>query len=1055
MIKIITGQKLLDVSAEVIKSIGDYRLDLSCDNIIVVPDRFSLLAEKMVFDSLGIKSTFNIRVMGITALARQIIKKANLDCVFCDAQESKFILFRAMQKSKKNFVCFSKHLSQGLCQKIQNALSLIRSSNISSEELQKVNNVDINTQKKLQDLALIYKNYEEMLNSKLDGNNTLKLFTSLIENSLDLSNTNFYFCGFDAFTKQGYEIIKNISKTCKNLTIGAFLPTKNKNSSIFDIEMYNNLISIFKQNNTCYQVEETHSVLSLAQKQIFDNVYGYMLKPSTNYGYAKVFEMASKRDEIELVAKKILELTKLKKCKYKDIFVATNESYFDQIGNIFTEYGISFYTDTSVNMFNTQVSNFLRYALDICIQADKESIINFVNNYFVDIDKSIKNDIENYVIENNIEYSKYQELEQFDCPELDSVFEFSAGVVANSTIKDYVQKIEALLQTYNIDKKLGLLCEQFVADGDILNQKSYIQIYEKLTQLNNKLIESIGQEEISLTDFYELYFNAISDIKISQVPLGVDSVFVGDSGASFFEKSKYAFFVGANQDVIPGAIRDLGLISDNEIEDLTNIVNIAPTVKMINRRNKFKLFDILTNASDNLFITYRLIDEQGKKLLPSQFVSDIITLSNNQNKFSQSEIYENFVDDTINKTMFLNPTKSVAQKNLSPYNNDYVLIKSALTNLGLEDVSIVVDTDEVDNGCEMLKDNRTKISQIEKYYTCPFAHYVTYGLKLQERKTSKIEPNDFGNFLHEFAEHFANKSGKKLGSLSAQELDKISTDCFSYLLGKKEYKKLNEEENNVAKQILYNEVVRFAEFVNYEQSKSLFKLYKTEYKFADKNAITLSVENQDYSIIGVVDRIDKCDNYFRIIDYKTGNLQSSNSKISNLYYGTKIQVYVYLKAISDAFNLKPFGAFYLPITNAFSEDSDEDYKLHGYFLDDISLVEKADTELSFENPKSRFFEAELSVSKDCLKNNTKKFVYSKIVKKEELESMLSYSIQMIEQAISQITKGNISVSPFDGGCNFCKFASICKKEIKNITERKATQKITPSSFSLQEDNNGI
>ncbi|MBO5884310.1 MAG: hypothetical protein J6Q51_00775, partial [Clostridia bacterium] len=462
MIKIITGQKLLDVSAEVIKSIGDNRLDLMCDNIIVVPDRFSLLAEKMVFDCLGIKSTFNIRVMGITALARKIINKANLDCVFCDAQESKFILFRAMQKSKNSFVCFSKNLSQGLCQKIQNALSLIRSSNISCDELEKVNTVDINTQKKLQDLALIYKNYEEMLNSKLDGNNTLKLFTSLIENSLDLSSTNFYFCGFDAFTKQGYEIIKNISKICKNLTIGAFFPTKNKNSSIFDIEMYNNLIGIFKQNNLEYQVEQTHSVLSLAQKQVFDNVYGYMLKPDTDYGYAKVFEMATKRDEIELVAKKILELTKLQKCKYKDIFVATGESYFDQIENIFTEYGISFYTDKSVNMYNTQVSNFLRYALDICIQADKESIINFVNNYFVDIEKPLKNDIENFVIENNIEYSKYQELEQFENQELNNIFEFSANMEKNSTIKDYVQKIDGLLQAYNIEKKLEALCEQFM-----------------------------------------------------------------------------------------------------------------------------------------------------------------------------------------------------------------------------------------------------------------------------------------------------------------------------------------------------------------------------------------------------------------------------------------------------------------------------------------------------------------------------------------------------------------------------------------------------------------
>lgn len=1054
MIKIITGHKLLDVASDVIKSIGDNRLDLSCDNIIVVPDRFSLLAEKMVFESLNIKSTFNIRVMGITAVARNIINQANLNCVFCDAQESKFILFRALQKSKNDFVCFSKNLSQGLCQKIQNALSLIRSSNISSDDLLAVNDVDINTQKKLQDIALIYKNYEQMLNSKLDGNNTLKLFTSLIENSLNLKNTNFYFCGFDAFTKQGYEIIKNISKICKNLTIGTFIPTKNKNYSIFDNELYNNLISIFKDNNLEYTTVKSNSVLSLAQKQIFDNIYGYMLKPENNYGYAKVFEMSSKRDEIELVAKKILELTKLQKCKYKDIFVATNESYFEDIENIFTEYGISFYADKSVNLFSTQVSNFLRYALDMCLQADKESIINFVNNYFVNIDKSTKNDIQNFVIENNIEYSKYEQLNQFNNQELNYIFDFINNILPNSTIKEYVSKIDNLLQVYNIEQKIELLCNQFIADNDIINQKAYIQIYQKLNQLNNKLIESIGDEQISLSDFYELYFNAISDIKISQVPLSVDSVFVGDSSSSFFEKSKYAFFVGANQDVMPSAIKDLGLISDNEIQDLTDIINIAPTVKMINKRNKFKLFDILTNASDNLFVTYRLQDEQGKKLLPSQFVTDILTLNNSKNLFSQDAIYENFADDTITKTMFLNPTSKVMQKNISPYNADYLTLKSALTNLGVDQAVCDSDLDAIQNG-GMIKGNYTKISQIESYYSCPFAHFIRYGLKLQEPKTAKIEANEFGNFLHEFAEIFARFYKDKLGKLTKQELSKNTNYCFNKLLSKNEYKKLNDEQNSEVKQILFNEVLRFAEFLNYEQSKTDFKVYKTEHRFGDDNKITLTVDNKDYSLIGVVDRIDKCGEYFRIIDYKTGTAQINNSKISNLYYGTKIQVFVYLKAIAKEFYLKPFGAFYLPVTNAFLEDSDEDYKLHGYFLDDINLIEKADADLNYDNPKSRFFEAEISVSKDNIKKNIKKLVRSKNVTEQELNNMLEYSLKMVQNAIEQILQGNIKLSPFEDACEFCKFKSICKVDTKNIHQRKADKKITPSSFALQGDNNGI
>ena len=91
MIKVIYGDKLVDIAQGVIKNIDNKNIDLSEDNIIVVPDRFSLVAEKLVFKTLNIKSTFNIHVMGITALARKIISSSGLDCVYADAEESQFV----------------------------------------------------------------------------------------------------------------------------------------------------------------------------------------------------------------------------------------------------------------------------------------------------------------------------------------------------------------------------------------------------------------------------------------------------------------------------------------------------------------------------------------------------------------------------------------------------------------------------------------------------------------------------------------------------------------------------------------------------------------------------------------------------------------------------------------------------------------------------------------------------------------------------------------------------------------------------------------------------
>ena len=306
----------------------------------------------------------------------------------------------------------------------------------------------------------------------------------------------------------------------------------------------------------------------------------------------------------------------------------------------------------------------------------------------------------------------------------------------------------------------------------------------------------------------------------------------------------------------------------------------------------------------------------------------------------------------------------------------------------------------------MLNLNKTKISQIDSYYECPFKHFVRYGIKLVEKKDGTIKPNDFGNFLHEFCKYFVDYI-KENNIENDEQIIKIVDKVFSKLTNKKDYSYFNDKENLYTKEILYNEVKRFATFMCFEQKISNFKMFKTEFKFGDNSDdLCVYVNNEKYSIVGIVDRIDKYDNYFRIIDYKTGSLASSNSKIENLYNGTKIQVYVYLKAIANRFKLKPFGAFYLPINNAYLDLKQDEYKLQGYFIDDINLIEKADTSLNFENNKSKFFEVQYSPNKKYKDSNIKKLVYSKNVTKQEMQAMIEYSIKIVEQAIKEILEGN-------------------------------------------------
>ena len=1024
MINLLCGNKLNQVKNQVIKSIGDNRLDLSCDNIIVVPDRYSLIAEKSVFEQLNIYSTFNIHVMGINSLAKKLIEASGLDCVFVDGLTQDFILYRAIQNTKSKFVCFSKSISMGLVEKIKNAIALFVSNDISAEKiLDSANLYSQSMQKKLTDIANILQEYTRLLDGRLDASGVLSTFSNLILSTKEYTNTNFYFCGFDSFTKQGYEIVKKICQVAKNTTIGVIVPSNNKNRYIFDNEMLSTFESYFKQNNLEYNLEYNAPTLNENQKIIFDNVYGYKLN---DMGLkVDVAELATNVEEVEFVAKNIAKMVKNGE-KYSNFCILTKQSYFNLIQKTFSKYDISYYVDDQKLLVDTPLFVFLNCCLQLCsFGFEKENLITFTNNHFVQIDKEVKNDIENYILENNIEYKKVQKLcEQFDNVQINNLIAFCNNVTHTQNFEYYVGKVQELFDMFNIEQSLQVLCEEFVKDNQLELEKVYIQIYDKIQDLNQKIIDTLGKEEISLLDFVDLYMTAFGQISISSVPLALDQVFVGDCSKSFFESTKYMFVVGANQDMST-QIKDTGLILDKDIETIGNTITISPTAKIINKRNKFKLFDSLS-LCENLFVTYCISDEGGKKL-PSNFASDILTLNGNK-KITR----EDFADDLL----FNNPNILVAKQNVCASKNGET-IKAALKVLGQDNNVNFLNRDFVESGSMMLKNDKTKISQIESYYSCPFKHFANYGLKLVERKEGQIKANDLGNFLHEFCEMFVNKNKSILGKMTDEQIDENCEKIVENLKNKPNFAIFCDEDNDILLKLLKNEVSRIANFINYEQSVSDFKIFKTEYKFGGDD-LKVCVQNKDYTIVGIVDRLDICDNNFRIIDYKTGSLASSNSSLSNLYNGTKIQVFVYLRAMENVFRSNAFGAFYLPISNAYSDDKVDDYRMHGYFIDNMDLVRRADKNLGEDSLKSKLFE--VTLTKDL-----SGFSKSKNVTKEELLSMTDYAVKAVEVAIKEIIDGNTKVSPVDGACQFCEYKYICGKT-DDLSYRTKKSRISPSDF---------
>ena len=77
--------------------------------------------------------------------------------------------------------------------------------------------------------------------------------------------------------------------------------------------------------------------------------------------------------------------------------------------------------------------------------------------------------------------------------------------------------------------------------------------------MNKKIVEILGNQKIKVKDFADFYLNALNNLTINKIPLGVDCTFVGDICKSFFEPKKYLFVIGANS-AMPTRIKDESLI---------------------------------------------------------------------------------------------------------------------------------------------------------------------------------------------------------------------------------------------------------------------------------------------------------------------------------------------------------------------------------------------------------------------------------------------------------------------------------------------------------------
>ena len=958
--------------------------DLFVDHVVIVPDRFSLLCEKLLLEILPNKALFNVRVRNLTSYSIELLEKLGIKrSEVLSSGEVLLLTQKAIENVKDQLTVYKKSRI-AFSYEISKIISQLKSSGVSAEELNE--NAGGLTGEKYHDLKLIYSEYQRLISGKLDANERLSLLNDSFSGKKLLRYTKLYFAGFDAFTKEGYDLIKNLIKNAEEVNISIVSSCDNGNEYIYDNDIFEKVRELSKECGSSIKVISGKKKFSPHKDAILRGLYSYNQKNCENEGFYNLYNAHNISEEVEAVAK-LIRYQVYKGKKYKDIQIAVSDidKYQSQIENIFDEYNLPYYIDSSLTAEKTLLGRLVLELLDaVNFGLYGERLINLLSFILLGDNSLLIERAQKLCVDSKAKYKKYIEK---DFPFADVVKKLEKCKSAKAFGQVVLEMLGRVLATF--DNVMLKLEEQ----GELKERNINLQAFDILKE-TVELISSYDNGNIEIDEYSKKLKLLLSFREVSTVPTYVDGVMIGDATASFFSQSKVLIIMGGQS--LPISSNDNGLFSDEDI--LMNIKEIQPTIRMINRRNRFKLFSLLSLADSQLFIFYQLFSEEGKKNeLPSYiaFLNNIFSMLS----LKASNVFFAKNPKTLEHAYLCANLKEIKKISEKTQENDEFSFKNR-------------EKLEFSPEKLMFKDDLVKVTELEQFYSCPFKHFAGYGLKLKEKTDFQFDPRDIGNICHKCAEKFVKKLRKEENlNLNVEEF--IEDNLESILKEEKLKEKLDcLDERESFLRYIKRQLKANLEDILREQRQSSFKPKYLEKSF---NNFKIEVKGKSLSLIGRVDRIDENQDYFRIIDYKTGG---TGVILKDLYYGEKLQLFLYQKIAREKLKKLSAGGFYFNAKLDYSIGAEDKLILKGIVKNDEDVIEAFDKDFLAQG-KSKVLSA--TRAKDgSLRGSA--------ISKYNLEELEEYSLKLSSLACEKILEGFIKPLPTSSGCDYCKFKALCGHE---------------------------
>ena len=325
------------------------------------------------------------------------------------------------------------------------------------------------------------------------------------------------------------------------------------------------------------------------------------------------------------------------------------------------------------------------------------------------------------------------------------------------------------------------------------------------------------------------------------------------------------------------------------------------------------------------------------------------------------------------------------------------------------------------------------ISRLEKFASCPYQHFVDYGLKPVEREAWAFEADDAGEFYHAALQGFAHAAlnHPNWPDLPEEEIDALMDEVLAPLTAQWQDGPLTDTPAmKLQGEKIVRTVKRAAWLFTRHAKASRFRTVGEEVEFGVEGGLPPVVltlkDGRRIALRGKIDRIDRWDGddgmFLRVIDYKSARKDIDPTR---LYHGLQLQLMLYLQAAAQGMRGNAAGAFYFRVNDPLVEAEDvksaaeaaiaKTLQLKGVVLSEVNVVNAMDAE---GDVLGKIFNKNGSVASSAN-------AYSR----EEMQILLSHTQQKAADLADGIREGDISVSPAEtkgwNACEWCSYSAVC------------------------------